>query len=632
MKNRFFLAITTFFIVQTSFGQNSSLTVDSKIKNVTVFLSGAQISRTATTPLSKGRNELLFKGISPNIDKESIQLSGEGKFTIVSVAHQYNFLEETNSKEQVKQLMEQSKKYKEQIEDLTIQIDVFKAEEQMLVKNQEIGGSNTGVKASDLKESVDFQRLRMTEVKSKILENNRAITKINLEYNKVLKQINELQAKRYDPLSEIVVVVEAFDATKAEFDLSYFVSSAGWTPSYDLKVEQLNQPINLKYKASVFQSTGEDWNNIKLTLSTGDPQLGGEKPTISSWYLGQLPPYMVKKEKDANKNIRQVSGLVYDSNTNEPLIGVTVSVVGTSFGTTTDLDGKYTIAIPIGVSQLTFSYVGYTDITRNITGNLINVNMIEDAQILEEVVVSAYNFSSQGAFSALQDKMAGVKIDSYKKQKSEYKSLGIEENYQPTTVSFTIEKNYTILSDGKSNSVEIKDVLIPADYQYYCAPAFDKDAFLTAKIIDWESLNLLEGEANLFFEGTYLGKSLINPMINTDTMEISLGRDKGILITRVKLKDFSKKQFLGSNRIEQRTWEISVRNNKKQPINLILQDQYPISNRKEISVERIENEGAILDEIEGFLTWNLNIMPSTEKKVMFKFLVKYPSNLDIFIP
>jgi hypothetical protein len=628
MKNRFFLAITTFFIVQTSFGQNSSL-VDSKIKNVTVFLSGAQISRTATTPLSKGRNELLFKGISPNIDKESIQLSGEGKFTIVSVAHQYNFLEETNSKEQVKQLMEQSKKYKEQIEDLTIQIDVFKAEEQMLVKNQEIGGSNTGVKASDLKESVDFQRLRMTEVKSKILENNRAITKINLEYNKVLKQINELQAKRYDPLSEIVVVVEAFDATKAEFDLSYFVSSAGWTPSYDLKVEQLNQPINLKYKASVFQSTGEDWNNIKLTLSTGDPQLGGEKPTISSWYLGQLPPYMVKKEKDANKNIRQVSGLVYDSNTNEPLIGVYVSVVGTSFGTTTDIDGKYTIAIPIGVSQLTFSYVGYTDITRNITGNLMNINMLQDGNRLEEVVVSASNNFS----SMLEGSTPGLYYSSkVKKLKSEYKSLGIEENYQPTTVSFTIEKNYTILSDGESNSVEIKDVLIPADYQYYCAPAFDKDAFLTAKIIDWESLNLLEGEANLFFEGTYLGKSLINPMISTDTMEISLGRDKGILITRVKLKDFSKKQFLGSNRIEQRTWEISVRNNKKQPINLILQDQYPISNRKEISVERIENEGAILDEIEGFLTWNLNIMPSTEKKVMFKFLVKYPSNLDIFIP
>jgi hypothetical protein len=629
MKNRFFLAFTTFFIVQTSFGQNSSLAVDSKIKNVTVFLSGAQISRTATTPLSKGRNELLFKGISPNIDKESIQLSGEGKFTIVSVAHQYNFLEETNSKEQVKQLMEQSKKYKEQIEDLTIQIDVFKAEEQMLVKNQEIGGSNTGVKASDLKESVDFQRLRMTEVKSKILENNRAITKINLEHNKVLKQINELQAKRYDPLSEIVVVVEAFDATKAEFDLSYFVSSAGWTPSYDLKVEQLNQPINLKYKASVFQSTGEDWNNIKLTLSTGDPQLGGEKPTISSWYLGQLPPYMVKKEKDANKNIRQVSGLVYDSNTNEPLIGVYVSVVGTSFGTTTDIDGKYTIAIPIGVSQLTFSYVGYTDITRNITGNLMNINMLQDGNRLEEVVVSASNNFS----SMLEGSTPGLYYSSkVKKLKSEYKSLGIEENYQPTTVSFTIEKNYTILSDGESNSVEIKDVLIPADYQYYCAPAFDKDAFLTAKIIDWESLNLLEGEANLFFEGTYLGKSLINPMINTDTMEISLGRDKGIQITRVKLKDFSKKQFLGSNRIEQRTWEISVRNNKKQPINLILQDQYPISNRKEISVERIENEGAILDEIEGFLTWNLNIMPSTEKKVMFKFLVKYPSNLDIFIP
>ncbi|MBX7224457.1 MAG: mucoidy inhibitor MuiA family protein [Chitinophagales bacterium] len=620
------LPIIFMMLVQMVIAQTPVKEVGSKIEQVTIFLNGAQIYRTGSSTLFKGRNELIFKNISPNIDKESIQLKGEGKFTIVSVSQRYNYLEESTSKESVKELQKKIEETEAKMEEINIMNEVYKAEEMMLTKNQEITGNISGVKAADLKESIDFQRQRVTEVKTKILENNRNLVQLTEDIQKYSKQIGELQVKRTKPMSEIIVVVEAYENTEATFQLSYFADGAGWTPSYDLKVEQLNQPVNMKYKANVYQSTGEDWKDVQLTLSTGNPQLGGEKPSLVPWYLSNQPPYINNIQPLANKNIRQVSGIVTDASTGEPLIGVSVIVKGTSIGTVTDIDGQYSIAIPLEGTALKFSYIGFQEAEKAIISPQMNIALREENMALEEVVIiGSYGLDSDQAGFSYTPKEK-------KKYESAYKPLEVTESYQPTTVTFTIAKKYTVLSDGKMNTVEIKNIPIPAEYQYYCAPALDKDAFLTAKITGWEELNLLAGEANLFFEGTYLGKSLINPVISSDTMEISLGRDKGIQIDRIKLKDFSKKQIIGANKVEERTWEITVRNNKKQPIKLILQDQYPTSNRKEVTVDRIEHQDAQLEEETGILTWLIQLPPSNERKVSFKFSVKYPNYLDIYIP
>ena len=162
-------------------------------------------------------------------------------------------------------------------------------------------------------------------------------------------------------------------------------------------------------------------------------------------------------------------------------------------------------------------------------------------------------------------------------------------------------------------------------------PKLDKQAFLTARLTGWEDYNLLDGQANLYFEGTYLGQTLLNTSAAEDTLQISLGRDKSIVVTRTKLKDLSKRTFLGDKKTASRAFEISIRNNKKQAINIIVEDQMPVSTQKEIEVDKQEYKEASLNETTGKLTWTLQIPAATDKKLGFKYAVKYPKDYHFLL-
>ena len=123
-----------------------------------------------------------------------------------------------------------------------------------------------------------------------------------------------------------------------------------------------------------------------------------------------------------------------------------------------------------------------------------------------------------------------------------------------------------------------------------------------------------------------MGQTLLNPSAAEDTLQISLGRDKAVSINRTKLKDFSKRSFFGDRKNATRAFEISVRNNKNQPIHIIIEDQVPVSTQKEIEVDKLEYKEATVDDITGKLTWNLQIPSATEKKLGFKYAVKYPKD------
>ena len=147
----------------------------------------------------------------------------------------------------------------------------------------------------------------------------------------------------------------------------------------------------------------------------------------------------------------------------------------------------------------------------------------------------------------LSGRVAGVSVGSTSNlkirgtssiNKNESLPLSIKEEQKPTTTSFDIELLYSIPTNGKEYQVDIKEVNLTATYKYACAPKMDNDAFLTAEVLDWEKYNLLEGEANLYLEGTYLGKSLLKTNSTDDTLRISLGRDKNVVIKRIKLKEF----------------------------------------------------------------------------------------------
>jgi len=207
----------------------------------------------------------------------------------------------------------------------------------------------------------------------------------------------------------------------------------------------------------------------------------------------------------------------------------------------------------------------------------MTIALESNSDLKEVVVTGGYGTSRSGDYDY---------TGNYAKAKKEAViPLTVSERQNTTSFSYDIEMPYTILNDGKTSTVEMKVMEVPALYEYFCAPKLEQDVFLTAKITEWAELNLLEGESNLFFEGTFIGKALISPKTSGDTLSISLGRDKNIVLKRTSVKEFSKKQFLGSNKIDYRTFEISIRNNKKQSINLIIEDQFPVSTMKEIEVE-----------------------------------------------
>ena len=193
-------------------------------------------------------------------------------------------------------------------------------------------------------------------------------------------------------------------------------------------------------------------------------------------------------------------------------------------------------------------------------------------------------------------------------------------------VTFDIDIPYDVPGNGKEQSVELKEYPVNGVFKYYAVPKLDKDAYLLCEISDWEQLNLLPGEANIIFEGTYIGKTFIDPRSTMDTLNLTLGKDKRIVVKREKMKDFSSVKFLGSNKKQIITYELTVKNNKKEAIQLQLKDQYPLSTNKEIEVELLESTGASNNTELGVLTWTLQLAPGESKKLRMSYSIKYPKD------
>lgn len=190
--------------------------------------------------------------------------------------------------------------------------------------------------------------------------------------------------------------------------------------------------------------------------------------------------------------------------------------------------------------------------------------------------------------------------------------------------SFDIDLPYTIPSDGQQHLVAVKKYDVPATYRYFAIPKVDKDAFLQAQISNWEDLNLLPGKSNIFYEGTYVGQGNIDMRNVKDTMNISLGRDKKIVIKRERDKKLRSVHYIGSNVRETYNYNITIRNTRKEKIDLTIQDQYPVSNDKDIVIEDKDNGNAGYDETTGLLTWTLSVDPNAALIKSFGFTVKYP--------
>lgn len=513
--------------------------VNAPVQLVVVYLNGAQVTRDWKGNLNAGTHRLLFSNLSPAINAQSIQANVEGNITILSVQYRINHLRNQEKTPEIIAMEDSLEITSFKLELVKGKKNAYEEEKSMILSNKSIGGHNNGVQIAELEDGADFFRKRMMTIAEEWLNLTREERKLQNIIDNLNSQLEDFNQQKNTPSHEAVVTIKCETAMNAHMQLSYFTSAASWEPFYDVRVKNTQSPVQLFYKARIVQRSNEEWKQVKIKLSTGNPTINGTRPVLNPYFL------------DYYANIPQKS---YKKLANEA----------------------------------------------------------DDA-------------SSAPSYRGAREDGTAYYIDGVRVIGN---ANAVAVNQTASNIEFDIANPYTITPDGNPQTVDIRTVDLQAKYGYIVTPKLDKDAFLVARIIGNNDLYNLRGAANIYFEGTYVGQTEINPGA-TDTLELSLGRDKRISVERTQVKEFSSKSKVGGNIKESSTWEITVRNSKKEAIDILIEDQIPVSQNKDIIVEATNTGNAQYNAETGKLSWLFTIQSSQIQKVRFSFDVKYPKDKQI---
>lgn len=618
-----------------------TLKIKSNIKKVTLFFNGAQTTREATINLPKGKHLIVVEKLPSELNPQSIQIEGNQQGKILSVKHSLVYPDGKN-----KTITACKNKIKQQtikIKELKNKIDVYNIEEKILLDNSNFSNKTAGTTISEIKEASAFYRIKLNEIRQKKLDLTIQTDSIKEVIQNLYVALNKKVSKEDKTFSKISFIVNCKAPVKEDFKISYFVASAGWSPLYDFRVTGIDKPLNIVYNAAIFQSTGEDWKNVKLTLSSNNPSLSNKKPELKPWFINREPVY---EDNYAATGQAALSGIITDAETGEPIpfANITISQHGAMIaGTTSDFDGKYTIKpIKPGNYDLIVAFLGYVSIeVQNVTV-AANTVVFKDfplqpsSETLDEVMIIDHSTPSANKTSTMPKRSSrrssASKVNGVRSSRNNSKVFyfnGYKTETTPTSIEYNIDTPYTILSDGNDYTVQIKEMKLGVNFVYYAVPKLEKDVFLIAEIYDWSKLNLLSGKASTYYKGTYTGETDINVDKIKDTLRLSLNRDRNIIVERTLLKEKNEKQFIGKNIKETINRSITVKNNKNKSIKIIVEDQFPISENKSVVIERLESSNGRVDDKTGKVVWNLALKPGEKKELTLKYSVKYPNRMHL---
>jgi len=595
MRSAIILIICLFFSGFIRAQEIKETIFKNNIQEVTLFLSGAQVFERSQGTIPAGESVIQIKGLSPYLDEKSIQAKGIGNFTIQAVNKRLDFLSEKEVNEKVKALEDKIQEIQSNQTKETTRLEILSEKASLLDANKKLGGTQGGTSVAELKQAMDFYEAELTKISTERAQINASIQKKNDEIIRLQNQIRAMLESENKSTSEIRIRVKAPAAGQASFELNYLVANAGWYPKYDVRVKNVSSPLSLNYKAEVYQNTGVDWKNVKLRFSNANPNQSGQAPQLEKWELNYA---RLTTFNPRTQVFGSVAGRVTSAMDGTPIPGASVLVTGTTIGTATDTNGNYSLTLPNGASQLEASFIGYQSRSVPINSSNINISLNEDTQALNEIIEMADELKT------LQGRVAGVRVES-RAQKAmappppAAAPLATEVIENQTTVEIEVSEPYSIKSNGEKTLVDLKAYEVPAIYRYSVIPKLDSDAFLIAEIADWSQYSLLQGESNLYFEDGFVGRSILNASALEDTLLVSMGRDRSIAIQREKIEEYSKKRTIGSNVTETRGYEISLRNNKSQPVTLKVEDQIPVSVNSAISISPIQLSTGSLDPQTG---------------------------------
>lgn len=261
--------------------------IESEIQDVTVFLTGGEIHRTANIDLKAGRNKLIFTKISTVADDKSIQLSSSEPLNLVSVSTEIDYLHMVKQNPRISMIKDSIQLLDRQIDELVNTQNAYQSERLLLEQNRSIKGEQANLSVEELRAMATFYREKMIEINNALTNFDREIAKRNTLKMRYQNQLTELNYKETVKSNQIIILVDSDEDLSMDFDLRYIVSNCGWQANYDLMTANITEKIKLKYKAKVYNNTGNDWKGVSLFLSTSDPNITASAPELQPWFLNR---------------------------------------------------------------------------------------------------------------------------------------------------------------------------------------------------------------------------------------------------------------------------------------------------------------------------------------------------------
>ena len=563
MKKIALLFLFGSFAVQTFAGDKEI--VKSTLSDVTIYAQGAQLHHKATFNYKVGITEVIVEGISAFIDPKSIQVKANGSIVILDSKYTLYYPQvvqltedgiPVKVKKEMSLLRDSIRLMGYEIQDIEDELSVLNATKSIIISN---GVMRSQGRVNDslnlLKSAVEYYTFKLTELNKKILSLNKKKYEKQEKKRQMDERMHDLEnhqnqqrpaQQNNSPIPRIVVTIQSKEVGTGKLSLSYVASNAGWTPLYDLRSDATTGKLSLTYKAQVFQNTGLDWNDVKISISTNNPRANKTKPELNPWYID----YNSYKAEEKSKK-RNLDYLTQPS------------------------------AVPNAVFNSGFSF----------SESAINN---EDIKAL-----------TSDQFTTVVHHLIAAE--------------------------FKIDLPYTIKSNNDQHMVLIKQTELSTNFKYFAVPKLDAGVYLVAQMTKLDELQLVPAKANIFFDGTYIGETFIDPTQMDDTLNLSLGKDPNIVVKRTLVKKECKDKII-SDRIERIfAYSIEAKNNKSSNIELIIQDQLPLTTNADITIEAMEISKGELEERTGLIQWKMTLKPKESKLFDYKFKVKHNKDKQLFL-
>ncbi len=540
---------------------------ETTIESVKLHLEGAEIFQHASVRLVPGRNEFKFGGISSKLYPSSLQVQTSAETVkVLSVTSKLNYLVKKELDQQIRNFQDTVEMVKDEISSIENERSAYMEEKNLMNENQKFKGDDRTLTVEELKATAVFYHDRAFAISKGVAELEKKLVKKNQKLFDLKLQLRELNESQ-EPSADIIVVLEAKAAIATSLTIRYVVSDAGWAAIYDLEAGDLSGPMVLGYRALAFNNTGVDWKNVNLTLATGDPLQTATQPALGIWDVDRSSEFKNAGVFDLNLMNDKLSLNLLKSESDSRAMEQTEMVPGYSYTWQSVLGSDYKQGVDYN-----------TELFRKYNEKMLS------APVRNTAMISAPSFN----------------------------------------VEFEIAQPFTIPSDRKPYSIDITEYKLEATYKYFAVPKLDDDAFLLAQIVGWEDLNLVSGPVNLYNGRNYIGQSFLDIRNISDTLNVSLGRDKDVVVTRLKIQGKSKRSVFGASKKVSVAYNFSARNNHNAEISIEILDQLPITSDREVFVTLDESSGASFEEKTGRLTWNLTLQPAETKTFEFGYSIRYP--------